>query len=201
MKEKTTIPPENHQKNSINTNNQIPYTRTSEHKAALEMKQSRKETETNNIFHHNKTHDWIEVTKRNSNKSQTKAGTEPKQSENKQEQKRKSSVIIGRGTIDNEFGLAAAEQLTFVHVSGAHPNLSVENMRNYVQNKVPVSAKENVHVSSLHTSGPYTSVKIGVPEEISNNLLTSEFWPNKMRVRPFQFHTFRKSKHTQRRGF
>ncbi|XP_017466463.1 PREDICTED: uncharacterized protein LOC108359223 isoform X2 [Rhagoletis zephyria] len=88
--------------------------------------------------------------------------------------------------------LDVAVRYKWLHLASFSPSVSEENIINYVSNQAGLNkdilvcyklVKKDVEISSLKR----VNFKLGVPETMFSNLLSSEIWPTNVTVKPFRF--------------
>lgn len=101
-----------------------------------------------------------------------------------------------RGGIEDDFQLIAAKKTSFLFLSGLSPNTTVEQVENYIKNKLDVSCK----CDKMKTRKDYyrSSFKLEVPVESKVILMSPDIWGKGIVINHF-LHLRRRPVYMERR--
>ncbi|KAK4880849.1 hypothetical protein RN001_008995 [Aquatica leii] len=98
-------------------------------------------------------------------------------------QRRKRNFIFGTATGDQTERLQAYIPKSTIHISKLTLENTKDDLINYIKNQIPSIDIECEEL--IVRSKSYRSFKVSVPYNYKQALLTSDFWPNYIAVKPF----------------
>lgn len=113
------------------------------------------------------------------------------------------NVIIGI-CATNASGITAANQeMTFLHICNLNLTVSGEMLKEHIESSLGTT-EAKIIIEKLKTSGLYNSFKVGVSNACVEKVMSPEFWPEGVKVRPFQSqfrNKFRQQKSNKTRNY
>ncbi|KAJ2937426.1 hypothetical protein O0L34_g18615 [Tuta absoluta] len=139
------------------------------------------ESEVEIVQHENKNNNWTLVANRK-----------------RRYQKRRTDQIT-RGDGETSEILCAAERTRYLHVWGARPETTEDNMIAYLNGKNISSSYSAVKLSTKRLTN-YASFKIGVPEELADECISPQFWPKGLSAERWLFRLERTKSDPERKS-
>lgn len=107
-----------------------------------------------------------------------------KEDHKKRRNRRYESDKVVFGTSTQESGGLAAEKRVWLYVGRCRSDLTEDRMRAFLQGKKP---GYNFEITKLTTRGVNASFKIGVSNQLKEDVYDPSFWPANILIKRFRF--------------